>query len=107
MANALTQNPLRIDTTMGSSFRNTAAVIAVPGLARGIRPCKVVWLAPGTGATFSITDGGSPAITLLQGSTPGSFAGQDPEYDFESIEPTWRDFLATISAGTLQIFYRN
>ena len=71
----------------------------------GIRVFKVVWKNPGASASFSIVDPKDSTI-LLDDTTPGSYAGPSPFYDFGEHPATWRDFQVTISAGTLEIWYR-
>jgi hypothetical protein len=70
----------------------------------GIRVTKVVWANPGASGAFSIVDPNDNTV-LLQGDTSAGYAGSDVVYE-NMFTLHWRDFKATLTAGTLYIWYR-
>jgi hypothetical protein len=107
MASTLTnQKPLRITGTggMAQDFWTTISVPA--GQGKPIIVDKIVWIGPGVSANFTITDASTGANVLAAGSTPASFAGADPEYDFPNGGKQWRNWKVTqLTAGELEIHY--
>ena len=107
MATTITNtNPIIASGTGGMAAGYWSTISVPAGQGKPIKVKKIVWSGAGASASFSITDNSTAANVLFQGATPASFAGQDIEYDFAGDEQQWRDWkIATLSAGTLQIFY--
>ncbi len=99
MANILTQNPIRVDTAMVSSWKTQIA--ASNGTFQDLRVEKIEWKSPVTAAdTFFIED--QNAYSLLQGTCETN--GQSQIWDWTAKPKRWQDFTVTqISSGVLLI----
>lgn len=98
MANALNQNPILVDTVMGTSFKNTAGSLPNNG---PLYVSKVEWFSPVTAAdTFVMTDG--TGSSFLQGACETALQSQI----FDFIPPRGiSDFtVGTIASGKLKIY---
>ena len=102
MANSYNSNPIKIDSNLASGWRSVQTLNTKQW---GIQVTKVVWNNPGASASFSIVDP-TDSTVLLQGNTPASYVGPDPEWDFVD-SAKWRDFKVTVSAGVLLIYYKS
>jgi hypothetical protein len=101
MANLLTNNPIRIDTAMLTSWK--AQIAASNGTFYDLRIEKIEWKSPVTATTdtFSIED--QNAFNLLQGTC--EVAGQSQIWDWTAKPKRWRDFTVNqISSGVLWIW---
>lgn len=105
MANSYNSTPIIINTTFTNGWRANQTIYSGSNQP-GFIVEKVIWSAPGASGSFSVQET-SDNMVLLAGTTPASFAGQDVEYDFESMNVVWRNFkVPTLSAGTLYIYPR-
>jgi len=107
MANSYVTNPIIIDTVFTTGFRVNATALFALTNPMGLGISKVIWRGPGASASFSIQET-SDNLVLLSGSTPASFVGADPVYDFDAMNIVWRNFkVPTLSAGVLHIYVRS
>ncbi|HWF05556.1 MAG TPA: hypothetical protein VHA06_17855 [Candidatus Angelobacter sp.] len=107
MASTVTNQKPLIITGTGAMAQDFWTAIGVPvGQGKPIVVDKIVWVAPGASASFTITDASTGANVIAEGSTPATFVGADPEYDFPNGGRPWRNWKVTaLSAGTLVIYY--
>lgn len=104
MANSLGTNPIIIDTTLVTAFNASQSTASTR---KPLRVRKIEWFNPAaTTDTFSITENVS-GKKLLEGKC--EVAAQSQIFDFASkalILPQTSDWKATITSGTLYIWYQ-
>jgi hypothetical protein len=105
MANVLTNNPIILDTVMGSDFWTSISVPA--GQGKPIIVQKIRWVNPGAAGAgaFTIVEPIS-GKTLEQGNAPAASLNPDQEIVFPKGK-AWRNWqLTAISGGgKLEIHY--